>query len=530
MGLVSRSLGIQAMSLEDPAQPLIPPSALFESLGLGRSDAGVLVNEPQAMRLTTAHTCVKIISEDLGTMAREIFEEMVDGSMRLAQEHVYWDLLHNQPNPNMSPAVFWGALIASMVGWGNGYAWIVRDGGAKAQRLVPLKSGLTAPVKLRGKLMYATTQTDTGQVAYLDPINVLHLMGVSMDGIIGLGPITCMNAFGLAIAAEKFGAQFFGNGARATGIFTHPGQLEDEAYENLKKSLREMATGENALRPAILEEGIKWQQITIAPNEAQFLQTRRYQRTEIAGLYRVPLHLIGDLERATNNNIEHQSLDYVRYCLRPTAVKIEQEVKCKLLGASSTYSMEHNLRDLQRGDFASQTQGLQTLRNIGVYSTNDCLRALRQNPIPADQGGDVRTVQGAMIPLTALIPEESAPETTETDPDSGEANPFNRPRDIRLRSAYRNLFRDAVGRICHRGGDQEFARKALQPAVSSLAQSMLGMRFGNVELTKNEMALIGAIVDEIAQGADAWQKPDAAQIATRITETVYTALGKEILE
>jgi len=528
--LLSRSLGFRALSLEDPTTPLVPPGALFESLGLGRSDAGVLVNEHQAMRITTAHACVKIISEDLSSTSQEIFQELTaPESMRLAKEHRLWEIIHDQPNPNMSAMVFWGALIASAVGWGNGYAWIKRDGAARVISLVPLKSGLTAPVKLRGELKYATTQTDTGAVAYLEPKNVLHIMGVSFDGVSGLGPVTCMNAFGLAAAQEKFGAQFFGNGARATGILTHPGQLEDEAYENLKKSIREWATGENALRPIILEEGMDWKQITVAPNEAQFLQARQYQRTEIVALYRVPLHLIGDLQRATNNNIEHQSIDYVRYCLRPWAVKIEQEVNRKLL--APPYLMEHNFQDLQRGDFASQSASYMALRNGGVYSGNDVLRAMRQNPIPREEGGDVRIVQGAYIPLSSLVAEEGDPaaaETAGTDSDAGASNPFNR-RDLQILSSFRPLFRDAVGRSIHRGKDREFVYRAFQPAVSSLVQTQLAARSGNCELTKRELDLIARQTTAIADMATGWEKRDAAAIATRLTETVYRALAEEIL-
>ncbi len=526
MGILSRSLGIQALSVEDPSQPLLPGSVMMETLGLGRSDAGVLVSEMAAMRITTAQVCVKIISEDLASNAHEIFQQMPDSSMRLATEHRLWPILHDRPNPNMSASVFWGALVASAVGWGNGYAYIKRDKAARVVALVPLKSGLTSPVKVNGELMYATTQTETGQAAYIDPQNVLHIMGISFDGIVGMNPIqTCKNAFGLALAAEKFGAQFFGNGARSTGVFTHPGILEDEAYEHLKKSVRERANGENALSPIILEEGIKWEQISIPPNDAQFIATRQFQRTEIAGLWRVPLHLVGDLTRATNNNIEHQSLDYIRYCLRPWAVRIEQEVNGKLL--SGAYMMEHNFNDMQRGDFASQTVGYQTLRNIGVYSANDILRSMRQNPIPTDEGGDVRTVQGAMIPLTALLAAEdepAVPETAGTDSGDGGANPFNS-----IAPPFRKLFRDAVGRTINRGGDKDFTRRAFQPIVSSFTQTLLALRFGNVELTKKELALIEAQTNAIAEASPAWDKQDASGIATRITEQVYAAIAEEIL-
>lgn len=526
MGLLARSVGFQALSMEDPAQPLLPAGALFESLGLGRSDAGVLVNEAQAMRIGTVQTCIKIISEDLASNSHEILQNMPDRSIQPAYSHRLWSLIHDRPNPNMTAKVFWGVLVASAVASGNGYAWIKRDGAARVISLVPLKSGKTAPVKLGGQFMYGTTQTDTGAVAYIDPVNMLHVKGISFDGILGLNPIqTCMNMFGLALAAEKFGAQFFGNGARASGIFTYPGQLEEEAGENLKKSVREWATGENALRPVILEEGMTWTQNTIAPNEAQFLQTRQYQRTDIAGLFRVPLHLIGDLQRATNNNIEHQSLDYVRYCLRPWAVGVEQEVNAKLL--SWPFQMEHNFLDMQRGDFASQTAGIQILRNNGIWSANDALRSMRMNPIPADQGGDIRIVQGAMIPLTSLLAAEDQPaalETASTDSTEGASQPFDR-----IAPAYRNLFRDAVGRVIHRAGDRDFTARALQPIVSSMMQTVLALRFGNCDLTKREQGTIAAHVLAIADQAPAWRKQDASAIATRLTEQTFAMLAQEVL-
>lgn len=537
MGLLSRSLGIQALSLEDPSQPLLPPSALFESLGLGRSDAGVMINEVQAMRISTAQTCVKIISEDLASNNHEIFQNMPDGSMRLASEHPYWPLIHDYPNETMTAKVFWGAFIACQVGWGNAYAWIKRDGGARIKGFVLLAPGKTAPVKIQGRLMYATTQTDTGAVAYLDPINVLHIMGVSFDGITGMSPVrTCMNAFGLAMATEKFGAQFFGNGARATGVFTYPGVLEEEAQENLQKSLREKATGENALRPMILEEGLKWTQTSIPPNEAQFIATRQYQRTEIAGMYRVPLHLVGDLQRATNNNIEHQSLDYIRYCLRPIAVGLEQEINRKVLGGKS-YIMEHNFNDMMRGDFASQTAGFQILRGNGIYSANDCLRAMRQNPIPAEEGGDIRIVQGAMIPLSSLVREEGEPaalETAETDSGEGEAQPFNRfsdPKFDRIAPQFTALIRDAARKIIRHGvGDEAFAYQVMRPAVIALAQAVVSIRFACSELTLREMDLVDMQVRAIASATTGLDERSLRFTAHRLVHQVYGAFAGEVLQ
>ena len=526
MGLLTNRLGFQAMSLEDPSQPLLPPSALFETLGLGRSDAGILVNEEQALRLSAVQTCIRAISEDLGSTSHEIFQVMPDGSLRLAVEHRMWPILHDQPNPSMTAITFWAALLASTLGWGNGYALIVRDGAARAIRLVPLKSGKTAPVKINGALMYGTTQTDTGAVAYIEPANVLHVMGLSFDGVVGLSPIQlCKNAVGLGLAAEKFGAQFFGNGARATGIFSHPETLEPDAQENLKKSLREMATGENALCPMVLEEGMKWTQTTIPPNDAQFLETRRFQNAQIAMLYRFPMHLLQDLQRATNNNIEHQSLDYVRYCIRSWAVRIEQEVKRKLL--SGPFLMEHNLTDMQRGDFASQASGIQILRNIGYLSNNDIARRLRENPMTEEEGGNVRMVQGAMVNITALmLPDGNVPDSAPGGVDDPGGNEGGEQPFDRIMPAFRNVFRDAVGRVLNRENrDAEFVRRAFLPPVISLSKAMYAVRYGITELTDADARKIDALLVDIAAGSVAWKAEDKGELADRLVRKVVRVLS-----
>ena len=528
MGLLSRRLGVQAMSLEDPAQPLLPPSALYETLGLGRSDAGVLVNDAQALRIAGALACIKIISEDLGTTAHEILQRFPDGSVQQATDHRLWPMLHDEPNPNMSACVFWGAIKACTLNSGNGYAWIKRDGARRAIGLYPLLPRKTSLMRIDGKLMYGTTQTDTGAVAYIDPADMIHDKYMSLDGLTGIGPIgSCKNAFGLAIATEKYGAQFFGNGARATGVLSYPGVLEEEAQRNLLKSLRERLNGDNALMPMILEEGMTWTQNSISPNEAQFLLTRQFQLQEIARLYRVAMHLLQDLQRATNNNIEHQSLDHVRYCLRPNAVHLEQEVNRKLLGGP--FFMEHNLNDLQRGDFASQTAGLSALRNIGYYSNNDIAKALRQNPTSADEGGDVRVIQGAFINLKALLPGADGGGTgTAATGDAGDgAQPFDR-----IAPAYRVMTRDAVGRVLNRKDTPppDFIKAAFTPILNSMAQAMAALRFGNPALTKRDQIVIDAETSAIADAASAWQKNDASALAARITEHVYGVLAKEILE
>jgi HK97 family phage portal protein len=204
MGLLTNKLGIRALSMEDPAQPLLPYSALIESLGLGRSDAGVMVNEKQAMRLTTMYACIMIISADLSSLPLPIYQRMPDGSAREAFEHPLYSLLHDAPNEWMTSMVFRGCHLANALSWGNGYALIRRDKGARVRALQLLPPEKTSPVMYKGALWYATTATDDGQASYIEPDSVLHLSGLSTDGFVGMSPVqTCKNAFGLALNSRK---------------------------------------------------------------------------------------------------------------------------------------------------------------------------------------------------------------------------------------------------------------------------------------------------------------------------------------
>ncbi len=538
MGVLTKALGFRNLSLEDPAQALMPYSALVESLGLGRSDAGVLVNEKQAMRITTAFACITIISTDLSSLPLSIFQRMPDGSMREAIEHPMHRLLHDEPNPAMTSMVFRGALLANVLGWGNAYAYIKRDNGSRVRQLTLLPPERTSAVMIKqpdgsGKMTYATTATIDGSTEYIEPANMLHISGLSNDGITGLSPIgTCKNAFGLAIAAEKFGAQLFGNGSRTTGVLSYPGQLSPEAQENLKKSLREAMTGDNALRPFVLEEGMTWNQISINPNDAQFLETRKFQRSEIAALFRVALHLLQDLDRSTNNNIEHQSLDHIRYTLRPWAIRIEQEINRKLL--SGTYFCEHDFNAFQRGDFASQTAGFATLRNVGAFSTNDILRQMRMNPIPPEEGGDVRTVPLNTVSLATFVAgrnDSSVDDTAAEAADPAIEQPITDLRRQRIVNAYRRLFRDAVGRVVNRKQhDAAFAYRAFQPVIASMAEAAVVMYFNPDVETQNKIEQeSNSLAHAIAADSAAWLKAEASAIATRITDQTYVSLHQALI-
>jgi HK97 family phage portal protein len=550
MGVLTRAIGIYNYTLEDPAQPLLPMSALMESLGIGKSDAGINVNEKQAMRMTTAYACINNIAADLSGLPLPVLQRMPDGSIREATEHRMYPIIQTTPNRNMTSMVYRGSMLAAVLGWGNSYSYIRRDNAARVVELLPLPSECTSPVLIpakpqqaasatpsalqQRKLMYATTATPDQLPSYIDPENILHISGLSYDGYVGMSPIqTCKNAFGIGLAAERFGAQFFGNGAKASGVLSHPGTLGTEAFENLKKSIREIISGENALRPLVLEEGMKWEQTTINPNDAQFLETRNFQREEVAALYRMPMHLLQSLQRATNNNIEHQSLDYIRTCLRMWAVRIEQEINRKLL--SEPYFVEHDFNAFQRGDYQSQVNGIVSLRNAGIFHANDAMRQLRLNPIPVDEGGDVRLVPLNMVPLTQVAQESNAGGEANGAGDGAESegeNVITDSRGARVVKAYRRLFRDALGRIANRTKfDDAFAYKALQPVVASMAEATMAMYFTPDEEMKDRAETEATRIthDLIASLKVKYEGNLLATIAVAITDEAYAALYKALI-
>jgi HK97 family phage portal protein len=237
---------------------------------------------------------------------------------------------------------------------------------------------------------------------YLAPSDVLHIPGLGFDGLIGYSPIAmAKNAIGLAIAAEEYGAKFFANGAAPSGVLEHPGTIKDPI--RVKESWNSAYQGSaNAHRIAVLEEGMKYTAIGIAPEQAQFLETRKFQINEIARIFRVPPHMLADLEKSSFSNIEQQSLEYVKYTLDPWVVRWEQSMYRALLSESEkpSYFIRFNVDGLLRGDYASRMSGYATARQNGWMSTNDIRELENLDRIPPELGGDLYLINGAMTKLS----------------------------------------------------------------------------------------------------------------------------------
>ena len=381
------------------------------SFFMGSSAAGKSVNERSAMQMTAVYACVRILSESIAGLPLHMYQYEEDGSKKKAVEHPLYHLLHDEPNPEMTSFVFRETLMSHLLLWGNAYAQIIRNGKGDIIALYPLMPNrMKVERDTKGQLYYEyqTMKEDAptmkGAVYQLDPSEVLHVPGLGFDGLVGYSPIAmAKNAIGLAIAAEEYGSKFYANGAAPSGVLEHPNVLKDPA--KVRDSWNAAFGGSsNAHRVAVLEEGMKYTPISISPNEAQFLETRKFQINEIARIFRVPPHMVGDLEKSSFSNIEQQSLEFVKYTLNPWVCRWEQALQRALLDddEKGKYFFRFNVEGLLRGDYQSRMNGYATARQNGWMSANDIRELENLDRIPAELGGDLYLVNGNMLPLSQV--------------------------------------------------------------------------------------------------------------------------------
>ena len=375
----------------------------------GRTTSGKPVNERTAMQTTAVYACVRILAEAVASLPLHVYEYQDDGGKKLVYDHPLYYLLHDEPNPEMTSFVFRETLMSHLLIWGNAYAQIIRDGAGRVLGLYPL-----LPDKMevqrddKGNIYYVYSRNSDENPMFkeygnikLKAEDVLHIPGLGFDGLIGYSPIAVVkNAVGMTLACEEYGASFFANGANPGGVLEHPGVLKDPS--KVRESWNSVYRGvSNAHKIAVLEEGMKYQQIGIPPEEAQFLETRKFQINEIARLYRIPPHMVGDLDKSSFSNIEQQSLEFVKYTLDPWVIRWEQSLQRSLLlpGEKGKYFIKLNVDGLLRGDYQSRMNGYAVGRQNGWFSANDIREMENMNPIPDEEGGNLYLINGAMTKL-----------------------------------------------------------------------------------------------------------------------------------
>lgn len=393
----------------------------------GQSSAGKCVTERSAMQMTAVYACVRILSEAVAGLPLHLYKYNSNGSKEKALEHPLYFLLHDEPNPEMTSFAFRETLMTHLLLWGNAYAQVIRNGKGEVIALYPLMPNkMSVDRDENGRLYYTYYRGSDEAIknkdfaVTLQPSDVLHIPGLGFDGLVGYSPIAmAKNAIGMAIACEEYGAKFFANGAAPGGVLEHPGTIKDP--QRVRESWQSTFGGSgNANKIAVLEEGMKYTPIGISPEQAQFLETRKFQINEIARIFRVPPHMVGDLEKSSFSNIEQQSLEFVKYTLDPWVIRWEQSIMRALLSPEekTQYFVKFNVEGLLRGDYQSRMNGYAIGRQNGWMSANDIRELENLDRIPAEEGGDLYLINGNMLPLK----DAGAFANTESNDDGKEEN------------------------------------------------------------------------------------------------------------
>jgi len=390
------------------AAPANAPGWLVDLFGGGRrTGAGVDVSEESALTFSAVYGCVRILAESAASLPLKVYRRAGARGKATARQHWAWSLLHDAPNPEMT-AVVWRELgMVHVLTWGNAYSRIEWAGNGAARAVWPIHpSRVTVKRSAAGAVFYEVrpdpaTDPPGGHPAILEPADMLHVPALGWNGLVGLSPVRlAREAVGLGQAAEAFGSGFFGNGARPGGVLSVNQALDPKARAKIAEAWEAAHQGvERAGRVAVLGLGASFTATTIPPEDAQFLETRRFQVSEVARIFRVPPHMLADLERATFSNIEHLGLEFVMHSLRPWLVRWEQEINRKLFGTSGTAGLyaEHAVDGLLRGDQASRFAAYAVGRQWGWLSADDVRELENLAPLP-DGAGAVYLSPLNMVP------------------------------------------------------------------------------------------------------------------------------------
>jgi HK97 family phage portal protein len=349
---------------------------------------GLRVSPDNALRMAAVFACVRVTSETVASLPCIIYRRLSDGGKERATNHPLYKILHDSPNQWQTAYEFLEMMQAHLELRGNAYAEIVSGNGRAIDALIPIHPDRVMVKRMSdGRLKYEIRNFYNGSLEVRMQEEMLHLRGLSADGLVGMSTVSVMaESIGAGLAAQEFAARFFENDQTPSGVLIHPKNLSEAAYARMKASWREQQSGANQHSLKIIEEGMTYQNIGVTNKDSQLLEARQFSRADIASGFRVPLHKIGDLTRATFSNIEQQNIEFATDCVRPRAVRLERRIKMSLIdplgyGVGEEYFAEFLMEALMRGDQPSRYRSYATARQWGWMSVNDVRAAESMNPI-----------------------------------------------------------------------------------------------------------------------------------------------------
>lgn len=366
-------------------------SVYLASLGrTGMSATGTPVNAETALRLMAVYACVRVIAEDIASLPLNVYRRLEPRGKERAPQHPLYSLLHDQPNPEQTSFQFRETMMSHLLLGGNAFAWKEMAGG-RVTALWPISPHRVSIRRdpTTQELQYIVSPPGYSERRVLNSRDMLHIPGLSINGVTGLSPIgVAREAIGLGLASQEFAARFFSNGARPSLVLEHPGSLSAEAHARMRADFEAMHVGlDNAQKVAVLEEGMKANAFSVSPEDAQFVDQRRLSIEEVARLFRVQPFKIGEHARSTFSNIEHLGIDHVVSTIRPWVVRWEQAIRKDLMPVADRddFFAEFVVDGLLRGDTEKRWAAYAIAIDKGVYSPND-VRELENMPLR--EGGD----------------------------------------------------------------------------------------------------------------------------------------------
>lgn len=442
MSLADRLLRGEQRSQQTIGHPRDPVIAGWFGGGV-QTAAGVAVTAESAMQLSAVYACVRILATALAMLPVKPYREKSGGGREVVKSHPLYNLLRWQPNAWQTSFEWREMKMGHVLLRGNAYSYIDYRGDGAVGGLIPLHPDRVTPFWApNGKPAYRYMERNGQEHVYLHH-ELLHIRNMTDDGLVGMSVISQLReTLGLTLAAEQFGARYFGNGTVVSGVLQTDGQLSDAAYDRLKQDWANRHSGlVNAHKPAILEEGLKWQSLTVAPEDAQFLETRKFQVSEICRIFGVPPHMVADVSGSTSwgTGIEQQGIGFVIYALQPWLTRWEQAFKRDLLASATSRAVyaEFNVEGLLRGDSKARAEFYKALFGMGAINSNEIREKENMNPV---KGGD-----RYYVPLNMVDP--TAPPPPKEGEPANEGRASEKAGDETLRRFHVGQLRHAIDRV-----------------------------------------------------------------------------------